>query len=151
MKYRTAVDIIENLDKHTDVMRLRKAVHQMNDNDIIKALECHIGKDKGRCKHCAFTVEGCDCLSTLHFALSDLINRQKAEIERLQAEYNDLVLSELELNKPFMDFVNKEKSEAIKEFAERVKKEAALRSYGTIWESDIDNLVKEMTENDFKE
>lgn len=80
------------------------------------------------------------------------IAKQKEEIERLKAEYNDLVLSELKLNKTFMDFVNKEKSEAIKEFAERLKTKVNIDLCEAINCSDylydfpklVDNLVKEM-------
>lgn len=40
------------------------------------------------------------------------------------------------------------KTEAIKEFAERLKKKANSRAYCTIWVSDVDNLVTELTESE---
>lgn len=86
------------------------------DDEIIKALECHIGKDDKRCAHCAYTVYGCDCLGKLLFALADLINRQKAEIERLKAEKRntDNILNSLD--RPLVEI----KSEAIKELSEKI-------------------------------
>ena len=68
---------------------------------------------------------------------------KQAEIERLHAEG-------LQLNRIFMDFVNKQKAEAIKEFAERLKAEyifwkledGSLRKIIPIYA--IDYLVKEM-------
>lgn len=59
----------------------------MNDNDIIKALECC--KDR-RCDICVrqcnhFAEESICRLDLIEHAL-DLINRQKAEIERLKTE-----------------------------------------------------------------
>ena len=109
----------------------------MNDKDIIKALEDSIHKMKECC------VTNWDFYASGDFVknILDLINRQKAEIERLQKEG-------LQLNKTFMDFVNVEKYEAIKEFAERLKEEATVDDDSTWWVAniDIDNLVKEMTE-----
>ncbi len=166
----------------------------MTDAEIIKALECHTGVYKGAgCMHCAFTNYGCDCLKKLNEASLDLINRQKAEIERVQkdleeaavtihdaakrySEYKKLIQCQKEeierLQSILLKFVreinifeNKHnidtsdfslipileneknsivkqiKAEAIKEFAERLKK---LRQMPLITSSDIDNLVKEM-------
>ena len=65
---------------------------------------------------------------------------QKAEIERLQKEG-------LILNKTFMDFVNNKKSEAIKEFAERLPQYIPHFDGDTRMECvyrAIDHLVKEM-------
>ena len=63
----------------------------MTDNEIIKALECC--SRHGDCEGCPWendeciTAEGTSIL--MHEAL-DLINRQKAEIERLQSD-NDIL------------------------------------------------------------
>ena len=83
----------------------------------------------------------------------DLINRQKAEIERLknenmakEAEYNDM----LEQRNSVERYLETVKSEAVKEFAERLKEKSfkTLRNYGltkdVVEVCDIDNLVKEM-------
>lgn len=60
----------------------------MKDNEIIKALECCIKDD---CDNCPDTFGNCEH-NAMRNAL-DLINRQKAEIERLkefEGMYNDL-------------------------------------------------------------
>ena len=91
----------------------------MNDNEIIKALEENKNNDEF----------GEFAKRYISNAL-DLINRQKAEIERLQAENKKqkAILEEIndEINPlPFeTDFdiaMKKAKYEAIKEFAEKVK------------------------------
>ena len=107
----------------------------MTDAEIIRALECCSDID---CCVCPYFEK----LSCVDKDAIDLINRQKAEIERLQKDG-------LVLNKTFMDFVNQQKAEAIKEFAERLK--ARIREYIFISElefqcEEVDNLVKEMTE-----
>lgn len=58
----------------------------MTDNEIIKALECCGEEDK--CKECPYYNKGnFKCLNYKFFKdLLDLINRQKAEIERLREE-----------------------------------------------------------------
>lgn len=77
---------------------------------------------------------------------SDLINRQKAEIERLKKK-NTLLLK-----KKCKDINTARKiikSEAIKEFVKRLKEKLQWDVEFTdklVFESDIDNLVKEMTE-----
>ena len=75
-------------------------------------------------------------------ALSDRINRQKAEIERL-GNQNTLLLK-----KKCKDINTARKiikSEAIKDFAERLKKEALIDSgFEVLQVGTIDNLVKEM-------
>lgn len=60
----------------------------------------------------------------------DIINRQKAEIERL------------------LQKLQQAKSEAVKEFAERLKKRRNLNQMciAIVSKDGIDNLVKEMTE-----
>ena len=92
----------------------------------------------------------------------DLINRQKAEIERLKKEakdkeraYNDEFCLRKEWQSKCQELLKEKqttKSEAIKEFAERLKEKtmqdiklySSCTGYGTI--ENIDNLVKEMTE-----
>jgi hypothetical protein len=55
-----------------------------NDNDIIKALErCRIGKRENDCKKCPLYGRVPACVGYLVQDALDLINRQKAEIERL--------------------------------------------------------------------
>jgi hypothetical protein len=81
---------------------------------------------------------------TLYPYVLDLINRQKAEIERLK---HRIKVNEWEVCDNF-EFYTFLKAEAVKEFAERLKKEAFL-PLGTFFtervviESEIDNLLKE--------
>ena len=142
----------------------------MTDNEIIKALE---GMTYGghSCMHCKYGttksedrcgLQGCkigrDAL--------DLINRQKAEIERLTNAYKqcawerDTFQAEVDGLREHLSIPNGEededwytmpqlktpketKTEAIKEFAERLKDIYAVHDGLHIV---IDNLVKEMTE-----
>ena len=91
----------------------------MTDNEIIKALDCCSNASWSSChdcpyrekqfqNHCAFTMSG-DALA--------LINRQQAEIERLtkcRKEEVEKLMSAID------EVVTEAKSEAIKEFAERL-------------------------------
>lgn len=94
----------------------------MTDNEIIKALECCNGWD-GRCLNCPLNREGTNCKEKLNSYAFDLINRQKAEIERLK-EYNETLLTaNVDLWSEILDI----KSEAIKEVAEKLKYRADKR------------------------
>ena len=90
----------------------------MTDNDIIKALEC-CGCDNYQCDNCPYAYKTC----TVYKDSLDLINRQKVEIERLTAmlEAAEDYLYPLPFKNAFDDEHAKAKSEAIKEFAERLK------------------------------
>ena len=108
----------------------------MKDNEIIKALECC---SKNKCLSCpAYTDRLCQL--TLFDNVFNLINRQKAEIERLQKNIDGL-------NIFTKNHVKVIRLQAIKEFAERLKEK-----YGTasciiiISKNAVDDLVKEMTE-----
>lgn len=72
----------------------------------------------------------------------DLINQQKAEIERLQDE---LHRAKVEISKHF-DYMDEAKSEAIDEFAERLRNCFCVSKEYLDIMNIIDNLVKEMTE-----
>ena len=120
----------------------------MTDSEIIKALECCKGADTD-CWEC----ELFDCCKVtvqeiMQNAL-DLINRQKAEVERLNKEvdrlsqcvlYNDGIVADLE-----KDLFNA-KAEAYKEFAERLKESAFTinQCEEILFKENIDNLLKEM-------
>lgn len=111
------------------------------DEDIIKALECCVNGTSEACLKCAFglTPPYPVCKTMVEKYALDLINRQRAEIEKWQLAYDcaDSALRELSVTR----------SEAIKEFAERVKKECLVdRGYEILQEGTIDHLVKEMTE-----
>ena len=122
----------------------------MTDNEIIKALKCCNGWDS-RCLNCPLICEGVNCKEKLNNYTLDLINRQKAEIERLK---RDIAIHEHvheESNAAYQVLVKQAKSEAIKEFAERLKKHSfvdnlSLDGKETVYVDDIDKLVKEMME-----
>ena len=105
----------------------------MEDNEIINALECCAIKND--CKGCYFdTHEAGDiCAREVAKNAFNLINRQQAEIERLK-KYNTEVSF-------------KHYNDGIKEFAERLKEKLQWDvEYDNklVFESDIDNLLKEM-------
>ena len=117
----------------------------MTDNEIIKALESEVKSteyvDSDYC-------DGVDL--TLIKSAVDLINRQQAEIERLKEcpkciyEY-DGNTTEYCVQRPCSNFktVEQIKSEAIKEFAEKLKKRFYLcagRCVVNVYH--IDNLLK---------
>ena len=117
----------------------------MTDNEIIRCLRlCRAGD----CENCK-ALNVCDATFSFHKEALDLINRQKAEIERLQDYNENLQTANTALSNEILEI----KSEAIKEFAERLKEKcyedfqetySMLCPYDT--DIDIDNLVKEMTE-----
>lgn len=114
----------------------------MNDNDIIKVIKHCINKTCVGCKREDNKFNTSDsCRYDLLKDVLDLINRQKAEIERLQEHIKHT-------NNVVKQVVEDTKSEAIKEFAKRLKEEATVDDDSTWWVAniDIDNLVKEMTE-----
>lgn len=127
----------------------------MTDNEIIKAMQCVIGND-AKCSECTYqkVLPFPSCRRKCAKNALDLINRQKAEIERLRKSQ----VKEIHIDKEFYEECQYEmkqaKSEAIKEFAERLK--AKMRNcsmycideqtYYLISYSLVDNLVKEMTE-----
>lgn len=107
---------------------------KFTDEEIIKALECHINAED--CAGCEMFGQ-CDEIILTELVL-DLINRQKSEIERLKTEnkiyieanqvigyqrdQRDKEIDELQKQIDGLDVrENKIKSEAYKEFAERLK------------------------------
>ena len=117
----------------------------MTDNEIIKALECCGNIVDSTCKKCVYhETYNASCVVRLMRDALDLINRQKAEIEELQRR---IVFWREDLNyQPEI-----ERAEAIKEFAERLKKALYSDSCRLVFDSDldifecaIDNLVNEM-------
>lgn len=114
----------------------------MTDEQIIKAMQCVIGNGVD-CSECAYrkALPFPSCRRMCAKNALDLINRQQAEIERYKR-----VIRLLEND------VQQAKSEAIKEFAERLKgypiveNESKEKAYLFVEVRDIDNLVKKMTE-----
>lgn len=129
------------------------------DAEIIKALECCIGKYP--CTECPYDNKGCEFEpDTL-----DLINRQKAEIKELKKVIETMTNEQLQLgfehkaeierlnirNKALTDITKnydwkfaKAKSEAIKEFAEKLKNCFCVSKEYLDIMNIIDNLIKEM-------
>lgn len=118
----------------------------MTDNEIIKALECC---KTGRCisGKCAFYSESKDvgeCMDELVNHSFDLINRQKAEIEKLKSEKEaiDDFINPLPFKTSF-DFAKKVKSESIREFGKFLIDKS---KNGMVSIADIPEYVNEMTE-----
>lgn len=121
----------------------------MTDNEIIKAYEMCYLSDEINCGKCAFTNCPPDsCKTEMTKSVFDLINRQKAGIERLKRydEERDIALH--------ARLIANAKTEAIREFAEKLKNVALPITIGGKYEYEvvtkqaIDHFVKEMTEGE---
>lgn len=121
----------------------------MTDSEIVKALECCVCADGvSSCGDCprldaSFGANTAQCTEGLIGDALDLINRQQAEIERLNKEVDRL--SQLVL------YHDGDVVDAVKEFAEAVDKlkypnAHELRGF-VIYCDDFDNLVKERLGN----
>ncbi len=110
----------------------------MTDAEIIKALECCAVHGLLKCEKCPKKNEGVTCMYALSKDALDLINRQKAQIEKLEKvehfatetihkqvaeieksekEFNDKFNSLVASNVYLINRVDKARTEAIKEFA----------------------------------
>lgn len=122
----------------------------MTDEQIVKSLENIINEKIGDCKRdCAFydgKVHSCAQNIALH-ALA-LIKRQQAEIESLEADYEnvykqataDILASIADGGTSCEWCIDKHRAEAVREFAEIIVADYPEMEYY------LDNLVKEMTE-----
>ena len=161
----------------------------MTDNEIVKAVDmCRSSTSNANCGKCPYSEHEEDCIAFLCADAFDLINRtkakekhyrqkvqnqrvtinsleckidrQKAEIERLQGAVQEWVDGKCLSQKHLLmigklqNEIETAKAEAIKEFAERLKAEADGYDFcgdGIIYQmvdtDDIDNLVKEMVGN----
>lgn len=127
----------------------------MKDEQIIKALECCATDDGDDCFQCpygniVYKPGNGGCVNRCRKEALDLINRQKIEIEGLQERISYLEesidCSRKEYNK-LLQKLQQAKSEAIKEFAEKLKKRFCLSAGRCVVDVyHIDKLVKEMTE-----
>ena len=122
----------------------------MTDNEIIKALECCCTDVReNTCPKCAFYKKH-RCSALMLNAVSDLLNRRKARTKELEERISYLEesidCSRKEYNRSLQK-MQQLKSEAIKEFAEQLKKEALIDSgFEVLQVGTIDNLVKEVAE-----
>ena len=135
----------------------------MTDKDIIKALECCI---EMQCTKCPMNYDDCEerDFDSLVKRAIQVFNRQKAEIEHRKKHkkvfdslYDDLLKDNKRLkenNKAIMQTIADVRTEAIKEFAERLKEQrhTLLPPIGypidendwIVHREDIDDVEKEM-------
>jgi galactokinase len=124
-------------------------MNKLTDNEIVKSLESLLDRMR------AYESQQGSIGKGLVEDIISMYNRQKAEIERLQ-KHNEIVLENCRQyneandkanNQRFLEAIDAVKSEAIKEFAERLKEMPSVMNCEYEWlHTDIDNLVKEMTE-----
>lgn len=116
----------------------------MIDEQIIQALELCFSENFGKCEICPLEKQRDEvftCIKTKQKNALDLINRQRAEIERLQKE-------KAKIHKLIPKMIKEAKSEAINELVKRLKDRVVKKYKYTDVRifNEIDNLVKEMTE-----
>lgn len=125
--------------------------NRISDDEIISSLEViATTRNCSECKIRNCNWGDCNCSQISANAALDLINRQKAEIDRLKEcpkciyEY-DGNTTEYCIQGPCSNFKTAEqvRTEAYKEFAIRLKCGVSITS-GIITCDDIDNLLKEM-------
>ncbi len=117
----------------------------MTDSEIIKALECWATNTpcEESCECFKYDTPRCDML-TAQNALN-LINRQKAEIERLQSRNNFLEIEYKNQSNLFWSRVDGAKTDAIREFAERlIPLHKMLCLDEGDWRFEVDNILNEM-------
>lgn len=86
----------------------------MTDNEIIKALECC--STSYDCEDCPYYCGDKDCPESVIKDALDLINRKNVEIEKCK---RDASLTNFVIGENIQWHIDKAKSEAIKEFAEK--------------------------------
>lgn len=128
----------------------------MSDNEIIHALECCSMGSYPACRDCPYHDDYVNrgCINKRNADIKDLINIQKAEIEKLKT---DKIIAERhekdarDLFKQTVKQLETTKSEAIKEFVRKIKSHAYYidfpKEHKVVDEDDIDNLLKEMEGN----
>lgn len=129
---------------------------KFTDEQIIEALKCCIAQENCEevsCEICPYD-KVYDCKEVMLKNVLDIFNRKNAENERLKAKIlvkdniNDYNTAQLRIAR---EELRTAKSNAIKEFAERLKEHSfvdnlSLDGKETVYVDDIDRLVKEMTE-----
>ena len=128
--------------------------HKFTDDEIMRALECCSRNVPllNSCEDCPFY--GKRCAAFLPQVALNLIKRYKAENERFEKENNAQFDKWKRLDERtkerYAELYEEAKgvvrTEAIKEFAERLKEKIRVMDRIIIYGEDIDNLVKEMTE-----
>lgn len=122
----------------------------MTDKEIIKALECcKKPAGTGACKNCPLDKDR-PCTTTMMESALDLINRQQAEIERLEKLAKDRADVNFEKIVGVVDRASADiKSEAIKEFAERLDRKFAF--YYSDTQCISAKTIRESIRNELKE
>lgn len=133
--------------------------NRISDEEIISSLEViATTRNCSECKIRNCNWGDCNCSQITANAALGIINRQKAEIERLQKEANLVSIQFQDMQERYEEAqaeierltnikfgvdlsIGSIKTEAIKEFAERLKKPNRWREEDIYY---IDNLVKEM-------
>ena len=112
----------------------------MTDNEIIKSMQCVIGNEM-LCSECTYqkVLPFPSCRMMCAKNALDLINRQKAENERLEKE---LMKCKLEKEMLYQN-VEEIKSEAIKKFAERFAKALSEFDMSSVGLPDYDRGYKD--------
>jgi hypothetical protein len=109
-------------------------------SEIVKALECCVNEKT--CKNCPYS--GRSCMTPLKRDTLDLINHLQAENESL----NLRIFALNDTNKKIMDSQEVYWQNKVKEFADRLKEKGfILLHHKMILSSDIDNLLKELGDN----
>ena len=135
-----AIQIAINALENQIPKKLFEREEKMTDNEIINDFEKEIKYVRENEKYDDFNpivdIDLCE-------DILDLINRQKAEIERLQNYNENLQTANIALSNEILEI----KSEAIKEFAEQLRKRFYfIDGHCVVDIPQINNLVKQMTE-----
>lgn len=130
---------------------------KFTEEQIIKAMQCVIGNGVS-CSECEYqkVLPFPSCRRMCAEQALDLINRKNAEIERLQNRNKFLEIEYKNQGNLFWARVQTSNLEAIKEFAERLKRTSIGLEIGddkklkmtVVSTVAIDKLVKEMTEEE---
>ena len=120
----------------------------MTDDDIIKAMQCVIGNSVN-CSECTYqkVLPFPSCTRMCAKDALDLINRQKAEIERLKRDIAIHKHVHEESNAAYQILVKQAKNQAIHEFVKKFK-DRVVNKYEYVQVDifdELDNFTKEMT------
>ena len=120
---------------------------KLTDNEIVKALECCSKPVGENCKECPLHLTDCLKVNIEELAL-DLINRQKAENERLTTALKEISNGLAEVKVLVARDLKNAKAEAYKEFAEELHNKAMkpeeICDNFAVGCNTIDNLLKEL-------
>lgn len=117
---------------------------EFTEAEIMKALECCFKKGLlcESCDECPNMAMGSLCMDQMIKDAIDLIERKNAEIERLEAlsKHHQTLINMLN------EGIAEARAEAVKEFAERVKKKGFTNNFCKllITAEEVDRIAKEM-------